>query len=220
MHRGVVVDTVDRQAREFAKAQRHTGRVRFLKIALPVVAILIILGLVAALVVRSLLYPTIDLGGISVDDGKLVMENPELSGFDGKKRPFSLSASRAAQDVENPARVELETISASLPIDDETFASINAGRGTYDAEAKTLVLDKRVHLKTSDGMEVVLEDADVDIDAGTLKTNKSVWAKSPGAEISSGSLLVEDNGKRIIFENKIEMTLVPSLLRKNQDEQN
>ncbi len=216
----VIINAADRQANEFAKAQRHTDRVRILKIALPTLAVLIILGFVAALVIRSVISPLIDLGGISINDGKLVMENPELSGFDGKDRPYSLSASRAAQDVENPARVELETISAILPIDETVSASVSAGRGLYDAEAKTLILDREVRLLTTDGMEMFLQDADVDIETGKLQTGNPVWAKSPGAEISSGSLLVEDNGKRIVFEEKVKMTLVPGILRKRNDEQN
>ena len=146
------------------------------------------------------------------------MENPELSGFDAKKRPYSLSASKAAQDVKNPARVELETISAMLPVDEEISASVSAGRGLYDAEAKTLILDREVRLMTTDGMEMFLEDADVDIESGRLQTANPVWAKSPGAEISSGSLIVEENGKRILFENNVEMTLIPGILRKNNNE--
>ena len=214
------VDAEARQIREFAQAQRHSGKVRFLKIALPVVAVLVILGIVGALVVQSLFNPSIGIGQISMKDGKLVMEKPELNGFDNKNRPYSLSADNASQNIENPARVSLEAISANLPLQDDVSASITAGTGLYDADEKTLVLGGNVQLTTSDGMQLDLEDANVDIDGGILKTENSVYAKSPEAEISSDGLLVEKSGKRIVFEKNVKMTINPSQLRKTDNAEN
>ncbi len=214
------LDAEVRQRQEFARAQRHTGKVRFLKIALPVVAVLVILGIIGALVVQSLFNPTIELGQISMKDGKLVMEKPELKGFDGKNRPYNLSADNASQSVENPARVSLEAILAELPVQDDISARITAGEGVYDADAKTLVLRNKVQLTTSDGMQLELEDANVDIDKGILKTANPVSAKSPEAEISAGGLLVENSGKRIVFENNVKMTINPDQFRKIENAEN
>ena len=214
------LDAEARQIKEFARAQSHSGKVRFLKIALPVIAVLVILGIVGALVVQSIFNPSIGIGQISLKDGKLVMERPELNGFDNKNRPFSLSADNASQNIENPARVTLEAISAKLPLQDDVSASITAGSGLYDADEKTLVLDGNVQLTTSDGMRLDLEDASVDIDGGILKTSNSVYAKSPEAEISSDGLIVEKSGKRIVFERNVKMTINPSQLRKIDNAKN
>ncbi|MEM9277826.1 MAG: LPS export ABC transporter periplasmic protein LptC [Pseudomonadota bacterium] len=198
-----------RSEKEFRNAVRHSGRVRFLKYAMPVVGIVIILALVITLVVRQFLIPDIDLGVIAVQDGKLVMENPNLNGFDRNKRPFQLSADKAIQDARQPKRVELIKISATLPIDEAVSAEIKAGNGVFDAEAKTLVLSEQVNVQTNDGMKIDLEDADVDIGEGVLKTFNPVFASSPQADISADSLEIQESGERVVFEGTVRMTLRP-----------
>ena len=94
--------TGTRDKHEFARAQRHTNRVRLLKIALPVLAVVIIGVFAVAMFLRFATGPSIDLGDIKFDGGNLVMENPKLNGKDGKERPYKLSARRAIQNSSNP----------------------------------------------------------------------------------------------------------------------
>ena len=192
----------ERNEAEYLGAIKHANRVRALKIILPIVGVLIILGLAAALVVRQMFLPEIDLGAIAVQDGKLVMENPNLNGFDKHKRPFSLSATQAVQDADSPRRVELIEIRATLPMDDDISASVSAGRGVYDAEAKTLILDRQISIQTTNGMRFDLEDADIDIGQGQLKTSNPVFASSSQADISADSLEVGESGEHVVFEGK------------------
>lgn len=201
--------TQERSDHEYRDAVRHSKRVRLLKIAMPVVGGLIILGLVATLAIRQFLLPGIDLGAIGYQDGKLVMENPNLNGFDKDKRPFKLSADRAIQNADQPRRVELVNIAATLPMDDTRFAEITAGNGVYDAEQKTLVLSQQIHVNTTDGMKIDLGDADVDIGKGSLKTPNPVFASTPQADISADSLLISDSGEQIVFEGTVRLTLRP-----------
>lgn len=205
---------------EFERAKRHSDKVRILKILLPVAAVLIILLILGALVVRSLFMPQIDLGLIKIDDGKLIMENPKLSGVDDNKRPYNLSAVRAIQNAENPAVVELQKIDAELPMDDAVSARIVAGNGVYDADAKTLLLRESVEVTTTDGMQIQLLEADVDIDKGTLVTRSPITATSPQADISSSSLSVEEGGDRLVFEGGVKMTLRPKALKEKRENAN
>jgi len=201
--------TGQRSDAEFKRAKNHTRRVKFLKIFMPVMGLLIIMALLGAFFIRQIFTPNIDIGAIALEDGKLVMENPNLSGVDANSRPFNLSATRALQDADQPKRVELIKIDARLPIDDTNFADIRAGNGIYDADAKTLQLYEKVKVNTSDGMRINLEDADIDIAIGRLITEKPVTANSEQADISSERLLVEENGDRLVFEGKVRMTLRP-----------
>ncbi len=194
---------------EFKKAVQHSQRVRKLKILLPIFAILIIVAIVGALIVRQFILPDLDIVNITLDDGKLVMENPNLNGRDQKERSYNLQAARAIQDAANPAVVQLEKISASLPMENEIRANVSAGFGVYDADVKTLRLRDEIQVETSDGMTISLKDADVDIKNGTLQTKSPIYATSRQADIASSSLFVEENGKRMIFEGKVRMTLRP-----------
>ena len=204
---------------EFEKAARHSDRVRLLRILLPVAGLVVLLGVLGTLVLQKMLLPDLEIANIEVNDGKLIMENPNLNGMDENQRPYRLKADRAIQDASNPTVVELQTISATLPMDETISAQIEAGNGVYDSDAKTLVLTREVLVKTSDGMEIFLHDADVDIDKGTLETRSPIRASSAQADISSASLYVEGGGDRLVFEGKVRMTLRPSE-SKNSEEAN
>ncbi len=205
---------------EFQKAAAHSGLVRFLKIFLPILAILIILLIAGALVVRQFMLPNLDIGNIEMNDGKLIMENPKLNGVDQNQRPYNLSADRAIQDASNPSVVELQRIIATLPMEQNLTADITAGNGVYDAEAKTLQLKERVTVQTSDGMSIELMDADVDIASGAMTTNSPIKATSPEADIASSSMIVDKSGERLIFEGNVRMTLRPKALRQRNESNN
>lgn len=205
--------TTDNREAEYQAALKHSKKVKFWKFAFPVFGVIVLCVLIGALVLRSLETGGVTIGNIDVNDGNLVMEAPELNGFDKNKRPYNLSASQAIQDLENPTRVELLDILAELPMDNEITATIQAGNGIYDADAKTLVLKDNINLVTSNGMTVTLQDADVDIGNSTMRTNNPISATSSQADISSETMRVEEGGNKMIFEGKVRMTLRPDTLQ-------
>lgn len=214
--------STDNREREYQEALKHSTKVKFWKIAFPVIGVLVILGIMSALFIKSFAVPNVTVEGINVSDGKLVMENPELSGFDKSKRPYSLSATKAIQDASNPNQVELEDIQAELPMNEKITATIKAGNGIYDADAKTLELSRKVNLVTSSGMTLSLEDASVDIGNSIMHTNNPITGKSAQVDISSNAMMIEDGGNKLIFEGRVRMTLRPDELKKadTDDEQN
>lgn len=199
-----------REVAEFEKASRHSGRVRLLKIILPVIAAIVVVGFIGAVALRNIGLPSINIGSLNLDDGKLVMEHPRLNGTDGDKRPYSLTAEKAIQDLSQPKIIELDVITAKLPMENDVYADVTADNGVYDSEKKTLVMNGKVTLKTDNGMEINLIDVDVDIGAGNLQTTNPVSVKTENANIVADSLRVENNGERIIFEKRVRMTLYPS----------
>ena len=206
--------TGERGEGEFIKANRHSSAVKWLKLILPVVAILIIGSITMSFITRQNTLPALDLESISLDDGKLVMENPKLNGVDENKRPYALTAERAIQDTANPSVVELQNIEAVLPMEKDVSADISATNGIYDADAKTLLLREAITVKTSDGMQIDLLDADVDIGNGVLKSSSPITATSPQADISSSSLYVNEGGGQLVFEGNVKMTLRPKELKR------
>jgi lipopolysaccharide export system protein LptC len=120
-----------------------------------------------------------------------------------------LTAVRAVQDAERPTRITLETIEGNLTIDDKNSAAVTAGVGIFDSLAKTLDLSGKVAVDTKDGMSLRMEGASIDIESGKLVTTQPVSIDTGRARISAQSLTVEDKGNRIIFENRVRMTLMP-----------
>ena len=207
----------DNRENEYRDALKHSTKVKFWKIAFPIIGVLVILGIIGALVLKSAEVPNVAVESINLIDGKLVMENPELSGFDKNKQPYSLTATQAIQNADNPNQVELIDILAELPMNEKITATISAGNGVYDADAKTLQLKDTVNLVTSSGMVLNLQDASVDIGNSIMHTNNPINATSPQADITSNAMMVEDGGNKLIFEGRVRMTLRPNELKETND---
>ncbi len=208
----------DSQLRQaaFQRALRHSRRVRLLKTALPLAAVLIAAGFAAYSYIQLPGSVTFDISESAYANGKLVMANPKLDGFTKASRPYSMTAMRALQHVDQTGIVELEGIDAKLPINETNFAMIGADRGVYDRDKNTLDIPTAITVRTTDGMEVKLHSAYVDIEQGSLKTDKPVDIRMEGAKLAAESMSVLENGKVLIFERRVKMELRPDRLKSRQ----
>jgi lipopolysaccharide export system protein LptC len=193
----------------FRRALSHSRRVRLLKIALPLAG----LAIVGVFVVYSYLSVP---GNVSFDvsesayaNGKLVMANPKLDGYTKEKRPYSMSAMRALQHVDDAAVVELEGLDAKLPVGSDRIATIGAERGIYDRENNTLKITSPVTVKTSDGILAKLKSANLDILKGILRTTAPLSISMKGVRIEASSMRVLDNGHVLLFDKHVKLRLDP-----------
>lgn len=212
--------TGQRDQKAFSKAHKHTAQVRLLRILFPIVAVFMMLGIGGSYFWYSLGAPTIQVQSTSFDDGNMVMKNPVLKGVDKANRPYELTAVEAIQNAKKLMQIELNQISANIPMDEKTYAKITAGNGFYDSEAKTLVLGGEVDIITDNGMRIRLQDADIDIGAGNMFTNNPVIMNSAQAKIKADSVAIEDNGESIIFNKNVKMTLFPNKIKATQNTPN
>ena len=199
----------ERDINDFKRAAKHSTWVGLLKYLLPVIALIIVVSIIAALILRQKAPVGISIGSTGIEDGKLVMNNPKLDGLDPQNRPYKVEAIRAIQSIENPTLVNLELIQAKIPMEDGLWANIRAGNGSFDVTEKKLELGGGVNVMTSDGMKLTLKDAYVDLKAGTMNTYRAIKFTSDSATISSQSLGVFERGERIVFETDVELIIQP-----------
>lgn len=200
----------------FHAAQRHSVRVRVLKTALPVAAIIV--GAVFSWYTflatpNTPVKVEVNNGG---ESGKLVMTSPHLNGYTKDNRPYSMTASKATQDAKNSGAISLEGISAELPVGEKGTAKVEATSGVYDNANGRLQLDKDFTVTTDDGLRAVLRSADVNLKSGQITTDKPVDIRSGSTHILADSMQVKDNGKVLIFENKVRMTVDGSVVSPNK----
>jgi len=197
----------------FDRAQRHSRRVRVLKFAVPVLAA----GIAVAFPVYSYLAAPINISiqadGTAFADGKLVMANPKLNGFTKQKQPYSMTALRAIQDVSTQGIIELEGIDAKIPVGPDNIAAIKASHGTYDRNGNTMNLTSDVDITTTDGMQAKFKSVFLDMGKGTMKTGDPVDVSREGSRITADSMSVQDNGKVLVFENKVRVNIDSAALK-------
>lgn len=194
----------------FGRAQTHSRRVRVLKLALPLAAVVIA---VAFPVYSYLAAPAgipVEADGSAYSDGKLVMANPKLTGFTSKDLPYSMTAMRAIQDVAKESLITLEGINAKLPVDAKTIAAITASQGVYDRDENTLRLSKQITVSTNDGMTAKFSSAFIDMGKGNMKTNDPVEITRSGSRITSDTMTVRDNGNILVFRKRVRVHIEPA----------
>ncbi|MEM7290127.1 MAG: LPS export ABC transporter periplasmic protein LptC, partial [Pseudomonadota bacterium] len=197
-----------RSADDFDRAHRHSRRVALLKKALPATAGFVVVSFMLFAVTAHIPIANITVDEIGLKEGKLVMEKPKMAGFDKKSRPYDVRAQQAIQDLAKPGKVLLNTIDAKLPMDANSFANVDAKSGIYDTESEQLFLNDEVKIKGARGMDILLQDANIDMKTGIMESNNPVNVKSKNTNITADSVRVEDGGERILFNNRVKMTIV------------
>lgn len=195
------------------RAERHSRRVRWLKILLPGLAAAGIAGFVGWSYLSVPSVEGVTAHGAAVSDGKLVMANPKLGGFTKENLPYTMTAARAIQDLKNTSVIRLEDIDANVPISAESTATIVAAGGVFDNSANTLVIDTPVTVTTTDGMTANLLSASVDIASGQMSSGDPVEILRDGSRIEAETMQVTENGKVIVFERQVRMEIDPRKAR-------
>lgn len=200
----------------FDRAQRHSRRVRVLKFAVPVAAALIAVAFPIYSYLAAPVAVKVQAEGTAFSNGKLVMANPKLNGFTKQKQPYSMTALRAIQDVSTQGIIELEGIDAKVPIAPDNVAAVKASHGTYDRDGNTMNLTSDVTITTTDGMQAKFKSVFLDMGKGTMKTGDPVDVSRGGSRITADTMSVQDNGKVLVFENKVRVNIDSAALKAAQ----
>ena len=193
-------------------ARSHSRRVRRLKFALPVAALLLAAGFVGYAYLSSPLSIAFDLSNVQVQDGKLVMTDPKLDGFTKLNLPYTMRAARALQNLDSTGMIELEDMKARVPVGSKGFADIDASRGVYDRDKNTLDISSSITVTTTDGKAAKLQSAFIELGKGTFSTDKPVEIALNGTNIAADLMSVLENGKVLVFEKKVKLNIVPGTI--------
>ena len=175
--------------REFRRASRHSRTVRWLKVGLPAIATVIVAAALVVTWAARRVPGDLAFASTSIQDGRLVMSDPRMSGVDGRDRPYSMLADRAI---------------------DTTKAQLNAAKGRYDTRSEVLRLYDDINVETTSGIRIKLASADVSLQNGTLTGSGPVEIATPNQRLEAGNVVISDRGKHISFRDRVKLTLLPT----------
>jgi len=197
--------------RSLRKANRHSRRVRFLRLAIPSA---VLLAIVAGLV--NWLNPTRILaklpnssGKLAVSGTKIMMEAPRLTGFTRDGRGYEMIAQNAVQDILKPDILELTSIHGKMDQADKSAIDLTAVSGVYDRSTEMLALNQYIVVNSSSGYEVHLTEALVDVRKNYMVSNKPVEVQLTDGVITANRMEITEDGNVINFEGAVHMTLNP-----------
>lgn len=198
----------------YTVAARHSRLVRRLKIILPLVAVLIGVVFIGVSVVRAFLPENLQIENATIENGKIVMQNPAISGRNKQDISYSMKAVRALQDIANPDIITLETIHAEMPVNDTLVATVEATSGIYDRGGNTLNMNAPFTISMNNGIVADFQTAYLDINAGEMETRKPIAISMNGGSIVAQSLRMTDKGRIVTFEGMVKVVVDPKTIRK------
>jgi lipopolysaccharide export system protein LptC len=206
-----VVDSGRDMAGAFARAARHSRRVRFLRIALPV-TIVLILGTTWFVSwldpLKVLVRLPKDAGRLVISGTKITMEAPKLSGYTRDRRWYELTATAAATDITKPDLIELHDVRAKVEAEDKSSTMfLDAQDGIFNRKAGILTLNNNISLRSSGGYEMKLNEAVVDTANGEVVSNKPVEVITQQATLRADRLEVAKSGEIVRFLGNVVMNL-------------
>ena len=199
------------------KPPRLSGRngysifVGCMKVLLPAIAV--------ALILLIVVWPQIDSDDsrfrIKVSDltadlaENLSMLNARFDGLDDKNQPFSVTADEAIQTPDRANIIDLAFPKADISLKDGAWLAMEAEKGTFDRDAKTLELNGGVTLFHDKGYELKTETVRIDLEASTAESFNIVTGQGPFGSIKSQGVRVLERGDQVYFMGKSKMVLYP-----------
>src|SRR5262249_6519901 len=161
-------------------------------------AIALILVLLVALWPRFLIHGgrfrvlVTEFGSEGLD--RLSMASPRFEGTDRSDRPFTITADRATQDMEDDQLIELILPKASMILADGNHVALAARHGLFRRDDNTLKLSDGVDLVHDKGYTIRTRAADIDLNSGTAQGADPVSADGPFGTLTSQGFRVAQRG--------------------------
>ena len=193
------------QQQAFAAALRHSARVRALRRGLPwAIAAILIVGIFGRLLNPfRIVEPDVQISTTGLQGTKVLMEQLKVSGFRKDNKAYEVVSDSASQDVKKSNIVEFRLPVARIEMSNDAWARLTASNGVYDATTEKMQVNEKVTVKTDNGFELRLSQADVDFKGGTLDSHEPAELIVPNGWVKSETMKVTDSGKVIVFEGKV-----------------
>jgi lipopolysaccharide export system protein LptC len=199
-----------RDTNAFEKAERHSGLVRRLRYILPALAIAgVVVFWGTARFIPGDLASLIKVSGIDVNNNSVVMQKPHISGFEGTRRAYDVTAATAVQSLDDPKVVTFNGILAHFGLEDGSAATVSATTGVYDGKINGLTLRRGVVATTTSGYSAKLTNAFIDLGGGGLSTKSPVELTTAEGTLKANTMTVTERGKRVLFTNGVSVTYIP-----------
>jgi len=211
----MVLETLpSKQRTTSAQAAARSSMVRRLRVALPVLAMV----LIVAFFVTSRSDDEVnevfleDFKNLDATPQELEMANPQFEGVDGEGKPFGITAQRAIRNAQNNKRVNLNNPRAVTDGRGEQTI-VMASAGVYEEDQKILELEENVTLEHAVGAETYVFEtaaATVLLDQDQVKTDLEVTGVNANGDTLRADRMRAFQGEgRVVFEGNVKMKIVP-----------
>lgn len=181
--------------------------VRFLRLALPLVAIGIVGLLLSWPRVEETLTAMPKEAMVPQAVGKNELLNPRFESTDEKSQPFTITAKRAIQSARDPSVVLLDNPMADITLTDGTWMAAEAERGAYRQDAERLLLEGGVRLFHDHGYEMTTEKLLVNLREREAWSDEKIHGQGPAGTLEATGMKAQADANQLIFTGPVRLVL-------------
>ncbi len=188
----------------------YTKFVRSMRILLPLTA----LGLVAILVVTSgdnkdliKAPPPKEEVVKQTSIGKNELLEPRFDTYDKDGRPYTITAVRAYQTMDDADIIYLEKPVADSTMRDGAWVALESVSGVYNQLAQELALEGNVKLYHDSGYSLLMEKLDIDLKKNIAVSNVAVSGQGPIGQLQASGMTANGADNILIFNGPAKLTL-------------
>jgi lipopolysaccharide export system protein LptC len=172
--------------------------------------VIIIVFLISSGILEEFFYPKPEEAQPAIVKDAVEMVQPRMSGLDKKKRAYEISAEKAKQSVDNPAKVTLENIVGSLSLGEKDDSiSLTAKSGIMDTESNFLQLREDIIISSKQGYTAYLISVDAKLKEKYIISKDPVLIEWKDGSIRANGLEITENGDVVRFLNRVKVTFKP-----------
>ena len=203
---------------EFSSPQRQDMRnskrvriVRFLRTALPLLAVALTVGTLSWTVTSTDDTPTRE----TAEERKPMriisrneLLNPRFDSVDDQGRPYTLVADRAVRGETDAGLIILTVPNGRIMLTAERTIKARAQKGTYHQDGGRLSLQDNVQLSDSQGYVLDTQSMNVDLSAQTVLTDDEVTGKGPAGTLNATGMFGDAKVGILQFKGPARLSLV------------
>ena len=191
---------------------RHSRRVDRLRFLLPAIALLLLAVVMAWPWLTGgyygLIVPVFK-SALDYENDVMRMLKPRYVGKTKAAEAYEVTASSAFLDPAEPDRIHLDQLNAVLEQTGASEVRLSADEGVYLRKRGVLELDGDLQLTFGEGYRFTTESAHVDLGRGFVAGAEPVTGEGPVGALAADRFNIEDGGKRLWFEGRVQVTIRP-----------
>ena len=186
----------------------YTSFIRRMRLFLPLVAVCIIVALMAWPDRQSTIAILEESQKESLQTiRKNELSSPKFESVDSKNQPFTITATRAVQADDDADILLLERPLGELQLNTGGRVTLQSESGKYWQELEQLQLENNVELKNSDGYTMSTAKLDIDMEAGTARSDVNVSGFGPAGTLTAKGLQANNNEGVLVFNGPARLVL-------------
>lgn len=190
-------------------SRRYSAMVRGLRFALPLIALAIVTVVLAWPKMNEPVTGTPATGIAPQKSGRNELIDPHFESATSDQLPYTVTAKRAVQSLNDSNIVQLEQPSAVMTLKDGQTIRVGAVNGVYRQDAKTLVLDGDVTFLHQSGYSLQSRRMNISLGDQVSWTDSAVTGSGPAGTLEAQAMNANNATGVLVLTGPARLVLTP-----------